>query len=149
MEWVEFRSTCMPFKRQNSSQNRKNRAGSQKAAKKNRKLGAGGTHDRASQAARPCVRHHGPWWLLPSTFSRFPKRRVLVQSGTRALPWIIRIGSHFANLLDIVWAHHLHFLLTLGSICVNLPSKIRTSQNKRNRRNMGINHKIKHINPQE
>jgi len=131
-----------------------------KSREKNRKLGAGGhtavcprQHGRASGTTGRGD-YHGPWWRpWPASGASCPVRSPVFlnaafwcMSGPRALPWIIHIGPHFVNLLDMVWADLLHFLLTLGSICINLQPKSRTSQNKRNRRNRGVNHKIKHIN---
>jgi len=112
-----------------------------KAAKKNRKLGAG--------AARPASDTMGRGGSYPARSSAFLNVAFWCMSSPCALPQIIRIGPigpHLTNLLNMVWAQLIHFLLTLGSICINLQSKPQTSQNKHNRRNRGANHKIKHIN---
>ena len=70
--------------------------------------------------------------------------------GLRFMPWISHlgpIGLPFASSHDLVWLHFLSFLLTLGSICVNLQLKHQQVETKFNRRNMGINCKIMQINP--
>jgi len=129
MEWGGIRSIYMPFKRKNSSQNRKNRAGSLKAAKKNLKLRAGDARSCVPgstvvrQAPRAMVACGGS---CPVRSPAFLNAAFWCMFGPCGLPWIICIGPvglHFANLLDMVWAHLLHFLLTLRSICINLQSK--------------------------
>ena len=133
MEWGGTRSRYMPFKRQNNSHNWKNRAGSRKAAKKNRKFGTGG-----------CTT---AWSVLPLFWTpRFGA----------CLVHVLCLGSSVLGLLGLIcnlpWSSRpstSFFLLLLGSIYVNLKLKIPNKPNKRSRRNKGASHKIKHINPQE
>ena len=61
-----------PLLKAKHQQKSKSCAGSRKVVKKNWKLGAGGTHGLASQAAQPCVHQHGPpvvapAWSVPDT----------------------------------------------------------------------------------
>ena len=67
----------------------------------------------------------------------------------RVLPWISclgPIGLVFASSYDLVWHQLIYFLLTLGLIHINLQSKSKQVETKRNRRNMGINCKTMQIN---
>ena len=88
-----------------------------------------------------------PWWSLLGLLSCFPSASFC------ALPWtaISALDQHswasFASVLDLVWPHILYFILTLGSICVNRQSEPEQAKTKLNRRNIGMNCKIMHINP--
>ena len=114
--------------------------------------GAGRTHSCASQAARLCVHHHGLLVVVFGlTIPSFFEHSILVLFALLCgfLPWIIRLGSIGLvlqpSLLHL--ASTSFFSLLLGSIYVNMKSKTPNKPNERNRRNRGINHKIKHINP--
>ena len=49
--------------------------------------------------------------------------------------------ASFANFLDLVWPNLHAFLLTLGSLRINLQSKLEQAESKHNQRNMSINQK--------
>jgi len=61
--------------------------------------GAGGMHGHASQSARPCIRHHGPWWLLPGLVPTLLERCVLVQFWSAGFC----LGSSVLDLLGFFY----------------------------------------------
>jgi len=80
-----------------------------------------------------CGYHHGPWWPLVSRAPSVPERRVLCFAlDCRSCLGSSLLGqwAYCANSLDLVWPILHTFILTLGSIYVNLQSKTQTSQNQ-------------------
>ena len=127
--------------------------GAEQPQRKMRTRSNRGTHGRASQAAWSCHPHHRqPVVVAVRVSSIFPLHCVLVLVfGPWVLPWSSTLGllRLFYNLPWPIWPQLHSFRLLLSSIYVNLKSKTPTSQNNCNRRNRGVNHKIKHIKPQE
>uniref|UniRef100_A0A7C9EML4 Uncharacterized protein n=1 Tax=Opuntia streptacantha TaxID=393608 RepID=A0A7C9EML4_OPUST len=91
-----------------------------------------------------------PWWLWPdgSIILRTLHFGTSLWSVCFALDLPLwAYWASFSTSLDLVWPQYLYFLLTFGSTCVNLQSKLEKAKIERNRRNMCINSKIVQINP--
>ena len=88
--------------------------------------------------------------VRPCTLPHFPNAAFYACLGPQVLSWIIRlgpIGLLFASSHDFVWPILHAFLLTLGTINVNLKSKPKQAKTKHNQINMGINRKMIQISP--
>jgi len=166
MNWVLIRSRYMGIIKAKSSKNRrksKSHAKTEETRSTTRRTAVPRAHDRASLHHGPCapppravrLTTASPWWPLSRAVSTLPHCYVLTSFGPRFGPWIFMFWASFAALLSLHASTSFNLDSThtflLQTWLESYKSAINTQQAKteRNRRNRGVNYKIKPIYPQE
>jgi len=123
--------------------------GKTKGPEGKRESGAGGTHDRASQAARPCVHHHRSWWTpwaarggSCSLVLSLPKRYVLLHVWSTCFACVALFWATFAVFFDVLGPQKYFLILWFRLVNLNSAKILKTSKTTHNRRNRGTNHII-------
>jgi len=132
-----------------------------KTRRKTKKHEENGKIPSGTEMTRPCAPHHWPWWALRlARGGLYPSRSICFFNAAFCALLVLRFGprvllmlSHFGPPLQASLIHMASqgslFLQLLGLSHVNLQSKLEKSRKTRKWRNRDVNHKIKHINPQE